>query len=101
MKLLTKALLDDFAKTGQQSEDSDPFIIAKFFNPSGGQTWYASEFIPSDGTFFGYVSLFGDHNDEWGYFSLAELESVRGALGLGIERDRHFTKKRFSALGID
>ena len=27
---------------------------------------------------------------EWGYFSLAELESVHGPFGLPIERDLHF-----------
>ena len=40
--------------------------------------------------FFGYVSLFGDYNDEWGSFSLAELEEYKGWGGLGIERDLYF-----------
>ena len=30
---------------------------------------------------------------ELGYFSLNELESVRGPLGLGIERDKSFKPK--------
>ena len=43
---------------------------------------------------FGYVSIFGDWNDEWGYFSLAELESYKGPLGIGIERDLYWTEKK-------
>jgi hypothetical protein len=42
------------------------------------------------------VSIFGDHCDEWGSFSLEELEGFRGHFGLGIERDRFFTEKQIS-----
>jgi len=46
----------------------------------------ASEFDGRD-IFFGLVIGF---EAEFGYFSLSELESVRGPLGLPIERDQHF-----------
>lgn len=46
--------------------------------------------------FFGYVSLFGDWNDEWGSFSLEELENFKGLFGLGIERDRGFSERPMS-----
>ncbi len=90
MKLLTKQLVDRFQQVGRQEDKSDPVIIAKFFNPTGAGTWYATEYNPSDKTFYGYVSIFGDWNDEWGYFSLTELESLKGPFGLGIERDIYF-----------
>ena len=45
--------------------------------------------------FFGYVI---GHEREWGYFVLSELETVRGPLGLAIERDLYFTAKPFSQL---
>lgn len=96
MKLLTKALLDRFAKVGSQESKKDPLVIAKFFNPGGAGTWFATEYDPNEKMFFGYVSIFGDWNDEWGYFSLEELESIRGQFGLGIERDLYFTEKPFS-----
>ena len=92
MKLLTQELVDRFQQIGRQEDKSDPIIIAKFFNPTGAGTWYATEYNPSDKTFFGYVSIFGDWNDEWGYFSLTELESLKGPFGLGIERDIYFTE---------
>lgn len=100
MKLLTKEVLDLFKKTGDQSREADPIIVAKFFNPAWAGTWYASEYDPVTGIFFGYVSIFGDWNDEWGDFPLEELESFRGKFGLGIERDIHFEPKRFSEIGL-
>ena len=37
---------------------------------------------------------------ELGYFSLAELQSVRGPLGLRVERDLYFTPTPMSGLGL-
>src|SRR5512139_1908371 len=90
MRLMTKQLEKRFAKVGSQGEVEDPVVIAKFFNPAGAGTWYATEYDPTGRMFFGYVSIFGDWNDEWGYFSLEELESYKGPLGLGIERDLYW-----------
>jgi hypothetical protein len=96
MKLMTKELEKNFAKTGSQEKVKDPIVVAKFFNPTGAGTWYATEYDPKDKIFFGYASIFGDHNDEWGYFSLEELQSFRGRFGLGIERDLYFDSKPIS-----
>jgi len=98
MKLMTKALEKRFTKVGRQENIKDPIIIAKFFNPTGGGTWFASEYNPKDKIFFGYASIFGDHCDEWGYFSLEELEDYKGRFGLGIERDLHFTETKSSEI---
>ena len=87
MKLLTKELEKRFAEIGSQEANENAIVVAKFFNASGPGTWYATEYNPKEKLFFGYVSIFGDHNDEWGYFSLAELEEFKGNFGLGIERD--------------
>ena len=96
MKLLTKGLLAIFAKLGRQENSADPIVVAKFFNPTGAGTWYATEYDPETKEFFGYVSIFGDDCDEWGSFSLTELESYSGKFGLGIERDLYFSEKRIS-----
>ena len=96
MKLLTKKLLARFAKIGRQEDSTDPIVVAKFFNPAGAGTWYATGYDPETKEFFGFVSIFGDYNDEWGPFSLTELESYRGKFGLGIERDLYFDEKRIS-----
>ena len=96
MKLMTKALAKRFAQVGSQENVKDPMIIAKFFNPTGAGTWYATEYHPEDRLFFGYVSIFGDYCDEWGYFSLEELEAYTGRFGLGIERDLFWSERRAS-----
>jgi hypothetical protein len=93
MKLLTQALEKRFVQVGSQAESRDPLIIAKFFNPTGAGTWYATEYDHKTRTFFGYVSIFGDWNDEWGSFSLDELQSYEGKFGLGIERDLYFQEQ--------
>ena len=98
MRLMTKELEKRFAQVGSQKEVEDPVIVAKFFNPQGAGTWYATEYDPKDKIFFGYVSIFGDWNDEWGYFSLAELESYVGQLGLGIERDLYWKEVKASTV---
>ena len=73
MKLVTKELEKRFKQVGSQQEVADPIVICKFFNPTGIGTWLATEYDPTTQTFYGYASLFGDYNDEWGSFSLGEL----------------------------
>jgi hypothetical protein len=96
MRLMTEALARRFAQVGSPETSKDPIIVAKFFNPTGAGTWYATEYDPQERLFFGYVSIFGDHCDEWGYFSLDELQSYKGRFGLGIERDLYWDEKRAS-----
>ena len=96
MRLLTKELLKRFEKVGRQEEVADPVVVAKFFNPAGAGTWYATEYDPETKEFFGYVSIFGDWNNEWGSFALSEFESYHGKFGLGIERDLYFHEQPIS-----
>lgn len=87
MELLTKEIRDKFKKVGSQDgkEFEDHIVIVKFFDPTGSWTWYATEF-DGDDIFFGLVDGF---ELEWGTFRLSELQSFKGPLGLGIERDRY------------
>jgi Protein of unknown function (DUF2958) len=73
-----------------QEKAPDPIVHAKFFTPDSNWTWYVTEgeIEEDDFRFFGYVRGL---EEEWGYSVLSELESVRGPLGLAIERDLHFT----------
>jgi hypothetical protein len=91
MKLLTKALIQNFPRLGETQNDKpeDIKIIAKFFTPWAGWTWYATEYDGVD-RFFGYVKGL---ESEFGYFSLSELESIKGPAGLKVERDRFFGNK--------
>ncbi len=65
----------------------EAIAYARLFIPDSDWVWYITEFDGQD-TLFGLVI---GHERELGYFSLSELEAVRGPLGLPIERDLHFT----------
>ena len=85
MKLLTEEIKTALRKKGTDSDS--PTFICKFFDPCGSWTWFVAsgeEVEGGDWLFYGLVDGF---EKEWGYFSLKELESVRGPFGLGIERD--------------
>jgi len=86
MKLLTKAIKNKLPKLNSQENIKDPKVQVKFFCPWNQWTWYGIEFDGED-LFFGYVIGF---ENELGYFSLNELKSIKGYMGLGIERDLYF-----------
>jgi hypothetical protein len=92
MKLLTKALRNKlpplYANEALGLADL-AVVVVKFFTPWTNWTWYATEFDGED-RFFGLVC---GHEREMGYFSLSELESIKGPFGLKIERDLHWTPK--------
>lgn len=96
MKLLTKEVLNKLEKNN--SESDDPLCVVRFFNPSGAGTWYAISYDTANKLFFGYVSIFGDYNDELGYFSLDEIESFKGRYGQKIERDRFYSPEKLSVV---
>lgn len=92
MKLLTKAILKKLPAlySDQNTACDDKICIVKFFDPCGSWTWYATEFDPETGIFFGWVD---GQFPEWGNFALSEMAAYRGRFGLGIERDMYFTPK--------
>ena len=93
MKLLTKEILKQIPKLYAQEKSQDPTVYVKFFCPWSNWTCYGTEYSPEDKVFFGYVCGF---ENELGYFSLEELESIVGPGGLKIERDIHFKPTKLS-----
>jgi Protein of unknown function (DUF2958) len=67
--------------------------VVKLFTPDAQCTWLLTELDPDDGLAFGLCDL-GMGEPELGYVSLVELQSVRGKLGLPVERDLHFTANK-------
>jgi len=97
MQLMTKELQRKFEIVGaQDGKGINATVLAHYFNPTGRGDWYATEYDPESGTFFGFVSIFGDHCNEWGYFTIADLQGLTLPLGLSIERDRHYTPRPIS-----
>ena len=96
MKLMTRAIEDSIpALYEQDGLGGDAIVHVKFFTPDSSWTWYATEYDPSTRTFFGLVD---GPDRELGYFSLDELESARGLMGLPIERDQYFKPTKLSTL---
>lgn len=87
-----RAVLPKLYSTEKSGDDA--VAPMKFFTPDANWTWYPTEFDGND-LFFGLVSGF---ELEIGYFSLAELEEVRGGLNLPIERDLYFSPKTLREL---
>jgi len=80
--------------------DAETMVYVKLFDPSGNWTWYITEFSPvaPDGVPDLAFGLVDGHEVELGYIDLAELSSVQGSLGIGIEVDMHFTPRLLSTV---
>ena len=95
-KLLNPQQLSELPDLYTQENIKDPLCHFKLFTPDSSWSWYIIELSQEDKTTcFGYVK--GLEN-ELGYFSLAELEDVKGPLGLAVELDTSFTPVHLSEL---
>ena len=79
MKLVTKELENLWKKYPFHSQDGkgyDSVVIGYWFLPNSQWTWFATEAekYGDDWEFYGYVKGI---EDEWGYFTLSELQEVR------------------------
>ena len=115
MKLLTQSIRERLLQNGRirrtfdearfENDDvpePDFLPVVKLFTPDAGCTWLLTELDPDEPDIaFGLCDL-GMGFPELGSVSIAELESVRGKLGLPIERDLHFMPtKTISAYADD
>jgi hypothetical protein len=99
MKLLTQEMRKTLPPLyAQETKGGKAIVHLKLFTPDGSFTWYLTEGSPItndsgrevDFHFFGLVEGL---EKELGYVALSELETVRGPLGLPIERDLHWQPK--------
>jgi hypothetical protein len=70
--------------------ETDHIPVVKLFNPCGAAVWLITEMMADGDTLFGLCDL---GSPELGYVSLAEIESVKNPLGLGMERDLYFAPR--------
>lgn len=85
MALITQTIRAQLPKLYGQEQAEVTIAYVKLFHPLSNWTWYITEFDGLDLCF----GLSQGFEEELGYFSLSELESLR-VRGLGIERDLHF-----------
>lgn len=105
MELIDENIERLFEQYPLESQDGldEQRVIVKYFTPWAPYVWYITEGSKkgNDWILFGYVvnGLNEDFN-EWGYVSLNELQSVKGPLGLKVERDLHFGEHMIDQEGI-
>ena len=90
MKLITKKIEKELAKYPLYSQDSkgnEAVAICKFFLQ--GFTWYVLE-AQKNGSDYEFFGIVDGLDKEYGYFTLSQLQSLRGRLGLTVERDMYF-----------
>ena len=94
MKLLTKQQILKLQKNGlPQNRDKDHLPVVKLFTPDANATWLLTEIDHEEPSIaFGLCDL-GLGFAELGSVSLDEIASLRGRLGLPVERDMHFEAK--------
>lgn len=90
MKLITKKIEDQLAKYPLYSQDNkgeNAIAVCKFFLQ--GYTWYVLE-AQKNGSDYKFFGIVDGEDKEYGYFTLSELQSLRGHWGLTVERDIYF-----------
>lgn len=82
-----RAIMIAYGAQSAAGEAIDPKPIVKLFTPDGACTWLLADFDPEDPDIaFGLCDL-GMGFPKLGSVRISELQSVRGALGLPVERD--------------
>jgi hypothetical protein len=93
MRLIDGTIAKDIPKIyGQRDRILEAIAYIKFYTPDSFWSWYVLEFDGAD-IFYGLVKGLAE---EFGYFSLCELEEIKGPLGLSIARDIYFIPARIS-----
>ena len=94
MKLLTKAIEKALKPLDDDKEYSRAKAVAHFFTAWINFDWYPvagrheGKGDNADFVFYGFVRGFED--EEWGFFSLRDLESIKGPGCLKVERELRF-----------
>lgn len=82
-ELMPKELAETVPPMYATEEEDDPIARVKLF--SRAWTWCVTEYDPATGEAFGFVEGFAD---EWGYFSILEMEALNRSRGFNVvERD--------------
>ena len=94
--LLTNEQLKSIPELYASTILKDPICKFKIFLPNSNWTWYIIEINKEDNnTCFGLVDGF---EQELGYFSLSELESISDSYGLKAELDSSFKATKLSKI---
>ena len=94
MELIPQEIKELIPKLYETEKQNDPIVYVKLF--LDGWTWYITELSIDNNICFGYV--ISPFESELGYFSLNEIKSIKGSLGLSVERDILFKPTKLSTI---
>jgi hypothetical protein len=94
MELVPLNLRERLLQNGAEVRENDDHIpLLKLFTPDANATWLISALDPDDPDQAFALCDLGMGFPELGYISITELSTIKGRLGLPIERDLHFQGK--------
>ena len=95
-KLLPLSIIKNIPNLYETENQKDKICYVKLFLPNSNWTWYIIEINKQDNnTCFGFVDGL---EQELGYFTIKELENLRGQFGLKVELDSSFTPTQLSKI---
>ena len=95
-KLLLLSIIKNIPNLYETENQKDKICYVKLFLPNSNWTWYIIEINKQDNnTCFGFVDGL---EQELGYFSLSELESISDSYGLKAELDSSFKATKLSKI---
>ena len=96
MSLIAKDIVNKIPNLYETENQKDKICYVKLFLPNSNWTWYIIEINKQDNnTCFGFVDGL---EQELGYFTIKELENLRGQFGLKVELDSSFTPTKLSKI---
>lgn len=96
MSLIAKDIVNKIPNLYETENQEEKICYVKLFLPNSNWTWYIIEINKQDNnTCFGFVDGL---EQELGYFTIRELENLRGLFGLKVELDSSFTPTQLSKI---
>ena len=95
-KLLSHEQLQLIPNLYETENQEEKICYVKLFLPNSNWTWYIIEINKQDNnTCFGFVDGL---EQELGYFTIKELENLKGLFGLKVELDTSFKPTKLSKI---
>ncbi len=96
MSLIAKDIVNKIPNLYETENQEEKICYVKLFLPNSNWTWYIIEIDKQDNnTCFGFVDGL---EQELGYFTIKELENLRGQFGLKVELDVSFKPTKLSKI---
>jgi hypothetical protein len=97
MQLLNAQILQSLPRLNANGGE-DPMVHLKYYGPDSAMIWFACEGQPERGGCRFWGIRIDPNESHWTYFTLRELEDIRGPEGERVRRDETFAPRPLSQL---